>query len=627
MPLLLDFESRSTADLKRIGGRLYWEHGSTEALCCVAFDTDDGALFIWTPGDHEAATQIARRATAKNWAAHNASGFDRFAMARVFGVTRQDYVDTSELARTAGLPGALDALGSRWLDLPKDREASAYAKSLSRLSKAKGSAGRWLYDPDLARLIPYCVSDVEIMAEGWERLEPWLALEPDVVRVDRIVNERGIGFDVQLAPRLLEIDAELCERTLADVARVTGESREAVRAAASSPQQFTQRTGLPDAQKQTIDDALARGRLPPRALAFCRARRALASIARGKLEAGLARVSDDGRLRDSLRYYGAHTGRWSGRGVQLQNLPRPEKEFEDWTDDDICWLADHVLGGGSVDHAKYVDLLLRACLVPHAGHVLIARDFAAIEARALAFLAGDRVALEAFKAGRDLYRVAAMVIFGVTYEAVTKAQRQVGKVAELALGYQGGPGALERMARANGVELPASPSAAQIVESWRKGRPAIKRFWYAVEGAFTCAAQGESVALAGCTFEPWPSANGVAIFLPSGRPIVYNDVELSDEGLTYVGTKGREHIYGGKIVENLVQAYCRDLMADAMVAAESHQILPVALTVHDEVVCDVDERHATEAAAELSRIMQAVPAWARGMPINASGFEARRYRK
>lgn len=635
MPLLLDFESRSDADLKAIGGRKYWEHPSTEALCCVAYDTDDGALLTWTPGDHSVAGEIARRAELHNWGAHNATGFDRFAMRRTFGIDREDWIDTSELARTAGLPGALDALGTRWLGLPKDKVASAYTKSLSRRSKAEATAGQWLKTPDMDRVINYCTSDVQILAEGWEYLEPWLPLEPDVVQVDRAINDRGIGFDCQLAKRLLEIDAELCDRALLEAARLGGGTRAEVEAAASSPKQFTEHTGLPDAQKQTVDEALALESLPPAGLALCRARRALASIARGKLEAGLLRVSDDGRLRDNLRYYGAHTGRWSGRGMQLQNLPRPEKRFESFTHDDIARLADRVLAGETLPDAAHVDLLLRACLVARPGHTLIVRDFSSIEARALAWIAQDPIALLAFAEGRDLYMAAAAAMFGIPYEQVSKALRHVGKVAELALGYQGGVVALERMARGNGLNLyaPGMPAPKQIVEAWRRSRPAVVLFWQAVQAMFYAAVDGEvSRWLPGGSFEPWPAANGVAVILPQGRPVVYNDVALTENpetgrrGLAYQGTRGTEHIYGGKITENLIQGLARDLMANAMVDAERAG-LSVSLTVHDEIVCEVQTRHVAEAIAELDRIMARVPEWARGLPLHASGFEACRYRK
>jgi hypothetical protein len=429
VPVLLDVESRSRADLKRIGGRNYWAHPSTEALCVVLYDTDSDDLSVWLPGDPEPWP-------GRELAAHNARGFDHFAAMRLWG--RPVEIDTSELARRAGLPGALDALGTRWLGLPKDKVASKFTKSLSRPSRAKKTLGQL---PDitaqvLERVVAYCVSDVEIIAHGWEHLEPWLDVEPDVLRAERAVNDRGICFDVQLAKRLLECDARNAAKACEDSAHILGEGWTAERVAevARSPVQFCEYAGAENAQAETIAALIADTDPLGVAHALASARQALASIARGKLEAGLARVSPDGRLRDSHRYYGAHTGRWSGKGMQLQNMPRPVKRFEDWGDDQICALADAVLAGKHHADQEEIDLLLRATLHAKPGHVLVTVDFSGVEARALAWAAGDHDAIGVVLSGRDPYRVAAAQIFGCSYDDIPKSdpRRQAGKVSELA---------------------------------------------------------------------------------------------------------------------------------------------------------------------------------------------------
>jgi DNA polymerase len=327
MPILLDFESRSRADLKTIGGRNYWAHPSTQALCCVLYDTDTGEAGAWTEGDP------CPVSPDDQLAAHNAMGFDRFGAERLGWRSASDptWIDTSELARRAGLPGALDALGARWLGLRKDKEASKFTKGLSRPSRAKKTLGQLpeLTSDGIQRVIGYCASDVEILAHGWPLLSQWLdaGWENDVSRVDRIVNDRGIAFDRQLARRLLEEDARNAEMACEAGARELGAGWTAalVRAAANSPQQFAALARTADATAETIERILHDGgrTYPREAYVLAGVRRAIASIARGKLEAGLARVSPDGRLRDMHRYIGAHTWRWSGRGMQLQNIPRP----------------------------------------------------------------------------------------------------------------------------------------------------------------------------------------------------------------------------------------------------------------------------------------------------------------
>lgn len=644
MTITLDFESRSRFDLKKHGGRLYWEHPSTEALCCVLYDTDTGDVGLWTPGDP------CPVSPDDELGAHNAMGFDRFAAQRLGWRTTKPWVDTSELARRAGLPGALDALGTRWLGIPKDKVASAFTKSLSRPSRAKARRGRLpeLTAEVMTRVISYCASDVEIMAHGWEQLEPYLrqgvfaGWEGEVSRVDRIVNDRGVAFDRDLARRLLELDAAGSERTIVASARVLGWSPEQTRDVVSSPQQFAAHTGLDNARAETIDAVLAQeGFEDERVSALCSARRALATIARGKLEAGLARVSPDGRLRDSHRYYGAHTGRWSGRGMQLQNIPRPANRFGKWGDAEICRYVDGEavpdIDGRPVAQGDPDGIMvaLRACITAAPGNALAVCDFSGVEARALAWCAGDERALEVFRSGKSPYIAAASVIFGRPYESIAKGtdEYDIGKKAELGCGYGMGPTKFEANYRPSRVGV----DAATVVDGWRKLHAPIVAYWKRLDAAFIAAIEGRTTRVAPFDFVPSDDGRDVAIFLPSGRPIIYNAVGVSHDGRWpdgrpkkspyYVGTKsGREHVYGGKIAENVIQAMCRDLMADALVRSEDAGLCPV-LDVHDEIVIEQPERHIAEAYAELHRIMTTLPEWAEGFPVGAAGHHGKRYRK
>jgi len=565
-------------------------------------------------------------------AAHNARGFDGFAAARLGWPDIE--IDTSELARRAGLPGALDALGTRWLGIPKDKVASAFTKSLSRPSRAKARLGQLpeLTPEVLDRVVAYCGSDVEIMAHGWPLLESWQQLEPDVLRVDRAVNDRGIAFDSQLAARLLECDGRLAESALSEAAWDLGMTPDQVEEIARSPLQFTAFTGAPNAQKETVEDLAENEVGEVRAMA--RARQALASIARGKLEAGLARVSPDGRLRDSMRYYGAHTGRWSHRGLQPGNMPRPAGRFDGWGDAEICRLADRVIAGKHWADAEEIDLLLRACFTASPGNELVVCDFSGVEARALAWCANDTAALEVFASGVSPYKVMGATIFGCSPDEISKGEERysIGKIAELACGYGMGPPKFEWTANKAGSDLGAiGVDAAEVVYAWRDLHAPIVRFWRALEYTFRDAVRGEAGSLDCFKLVPSNDGRDVAIFLPSGRPIVYSNTRLgSDEQgrprLAFTGTKGPEHTYGGKLTENAIQALCRDLMADALVRAEDAGLCPV-LHVHDEIVCDVPASAAAEAYEYLHAIMTDLPAWAEGFPIGAAGHTGMRYRK
>ena len=620
--IFLDFESRSRADLKTVGGRRYWEHPSSEALVVVWYDDGTDDVGVWSPGDewphHD-----------KPHAAHNAFGFDRFAAER-YGFRVREWIDTSQLARKAGLPGALDALGIRWCGVPKDKVASRFTKSLSSVRRPPKKHPCYITPPEwraltaaqkrergllpsidqaaMDRVTAYCASDVEIMVDAWDQLVDWLHVDRDVERLDRVINDRGVAFDSDLASTLLEHDEQNKHEAIETAASALGMSFSDTLAAASSPAQFREIVGTPDAQAATIETL-------DHPLAV--ARRATASIVAGKLKAGLARVHDDGRLRDTLRYYGAHTGRWGGRGLQPQNLNRPDKRFEDLDIDAFLRNADGLLNLASLEFA------LRGTLCAPPGKRLVCADFSSVEARATAWAANDFGALEVFASGRDPYKVAAAGVYGVDYADVTKAQRQVGKVAELACGYQGGAGAFAKFAAGYRLDI-SNLDVAAIVRAWRGMHKPTVRLWYACERAFLAAAEGHATWAGPFEYAPSLCGKHVACYLPSGRPIVYNDVDV--ESKSYVGTKGVAHVYGGKLVENAIQGMCRDLLTHAMLGVDAAG-LPIVLHVHDEIVCEVARDEARDAYETLNRIMSVPPSWARDFPLAADGWIGERYRK
>jgi len=669
-PVLLDFESRSRADLKTVGGRRYWEHESSQVLVCCWYDLVDGSEGAWFEGDR---WPHAGRVLA----AHHADGFDRFAAER-HSFRAAEWIDTSALARRAGLPGALDALGVRWLGVPKDSEGSEFTKRLSSVRKPRDvTADDWrklspaekrargvlpAVTPEaLERVIGYCESDVAILAGAWPRLAAWLDVDADALRVDRIVNDRGVPFDRDLARALLRYDAARADRAVADAARALGWTEARVRTVAGSPEQCAAELGTGDARKATLADIDS---------PLVRARQALASIARGKLLAGLARCSEDGRLRDSHRYYGGHTGRWAGRGMQLQNLPRPADAFERWTDDDRCRAADDMTAGRAplAGGGDLVNVLLRATIAAPPGRAFATCDFSGVEARALAWCAGDEDALAVFRSGRDPYRVMASIIFGESYDSIGKGEkRTLGKIAELALGYGQGARKFGDTARTIGrVDLDAlGVDAAGVVEVWRRAHAPIVRFWRACEAGWRAALEGRARRVAGFDFCPGVE-DEVAVFLPSGRPLVYPVPRVAPDGreLSYLGTgddpkalvpmcprhfarvhgvdrkrgtgtcehcgevafEWRTHVYGGKLAENLIQALCRDLLSDALVRVEAAGLGPV-MHVHDEIVCEVRAGEEADAYESLCAAMLDVPSWAKGFPAGAAGWTGRRYRK
>lgn len=687
MTILLDIESRSRADLKKVGGRLYWEHSSSEILCLCWYDTDasgDGVR-VWLPGEPPPPWATG----GPDLVAHNALGFDRFGVARQWGVPIEvvenggRWRDSSVLARRAGLPGKLDALGTLWLDRPKDHEGSKLTRSLSTVRRPTQkwahlapagraiSADEWRtlrpgakrargylapVDIDtLLRVVDYCVSDVEIMVHGWELLEPWITYDAPAFAACCALNDRGVRFDVDLAEALLDADRANQDRVCAEVAATLGDGVTAgdVRTAARSNDQFRELTGAPNAQAATVQ-ALADDRPDTPEGALARARLSLNTIAAGKLRAGLARVGADSRLRDAQRYLGAHTWRWSGQGMQLHNMPRPDDIFEPWSHAQIDALALAVLDGEHAATQAEVDVLLRACICAPEGYELVVADLAGIEQRALAWVAQDHVSLDTIATGRDPYKVAAAAVFGCEYDDVEKPQRPVGKVAELACGYGGGPNALRSMARNLGVDFSASGVDPQrVVEAWRDLHDPVRRLWQDLEDAFKSVARGETSddgicigGPGGDAFRIAPSSTGrdVAVWMPSGRPITYRDVRLQRERNTWGGWReavsyhsptknAREYTYGGKLTENVIQALCRELFADGFARVDTDPraralgLRPV-MTVHDELVSECPTAHAVEGLALQIDLMTARPSWpSDGLPLGADGFHARRYRK
>lgn len=680
--ILFDFESRSECDLELLGGRLYWAHPTTRAVCCWLYEVESATWALWLPGDP------CPFGPDDVIAAHNYDGFDRFGVAAL-GWRALDEgppaIDTSAVARTAGLPGALDELAKRWLGRDKDHAGNAVTRRLSGVkaplrkvekgviddrtgaeqwglsaaevkewlaaAPSRREVSRVLWEvpdrvqalvrnyerewkslgrmPDaidrelLDYVIGYCRKDVEIMVEAWPELSSWLEADlPGVYELDRRVNDRGIQFDRPLATALMREATRIKQEAVEACAAALECTADEARAAASSPKQFCAITGSRDAQRTTvaaIDHPLAR------------LRQALATIAEGKLEAGLARAPD-GRMRDTVRYFGAHTGRWSGRGMQLQNMPRPDKRFEKWGDAEICALADHALAGGALDQQE-IDLLVRACLIARPGHVLLWADYSAVEGRGLAWAAGDEPALKVYRDDLDPYVVSAQYIYqGESYEELKaqKSKRQIGKVCELALGYGGGDGAFANMAQGLGIDVSGIDTQA-VIKAWRAGRRSTVAFWAKLERALVNAITFQRETSVGAfAFVPGPKQS-IAMVLPSGRALVYWGVAIGEgfkgkPSISYEGLTFREHLYGGKIAENAIQAMCRDLLADALVRLEAAG-LPVVLHVHDEPVCEVPLAALDRCRSKIGEIMTTLPAWAAGFPPKANVDHGFRYRK
>jgi len=527
--------------------------------------------------------------------AHNAQ-FERICLSRLKGLPQGEFlppaewIDTQAIAAERGYPQSLKKLAEALGADPKDEAGTRLIRLFSvpqkdgRRITAKDRPAEW------KRFCAYCVQDVETLIDVHERLGDFpTAAEERIFLTDQAINDRGIKLDVQST----ELAQHAAERNhteaMARMSKITGLENP------NSQQQllgWLQNSGLPlpDLTADTVADQLEHGDLTDEQRAVLEDRQLTALAATRKFTAMLNAVCDDGILRGQFKFFGAHTGRWSGRGVQLHNLPRAQAEYPE------AVLLDLSLGLG----ASPQDLkgLVRSLLV---GPFCVA-DYSAIEARVVAWLAGEEWALDAFRAGRDIYVETAERMGGLT--------RAQGKVAVLALGYNGAVASLRNMgAVGTDAELRL------MVKQWRRANPRIVELWDILGDAFRYGGE------AGRLRVETDGADRL-LFLPSGRPIVYHKV-LGGSRLTFASPKGfRADTYGGRLCENATQAVARDLLGEALVRLEDAGLAVVG-HVHDEVLVEAGE----DDLETVERIMCAPTSWSGDLPIACAGFYTYRYKK
>lgn len=555
-----------------------------------------------------------------------------------------------------GYPAGLAKLGEA-LGLPEDKKKMGVGKALIRYfcvpctpTKSNGNRTRNLpkHDSDRWNLFKeYCRQDVVTEMEDYKRLRAFPV--PDEVQTDWVldyeINSRGIAIDTDLVNGALAIDAEHKEELTARAVEITGLANPNSRTQLLAWLNENTTLDLPDLTKATVtanlnvDDAVAAEILG--------LRRELSKSSVSKYKAMATAVCSDNRVRGLLQYYGAsRTGRWAGRLVQVQNLPRNYIENLD-TARDLVKKHNRqglmLLYGGDV--ADTLSQLIRTAFIAPDGNILAVDDFSAIEARVLSWLAGEQWRMDVFAGHGKIYEAAASMMFGVPIDKISKgnpeyALRQKGKIAELALGYQGGPGALISMgALKMGLTEDELPD---IVNRWRQANKRICDFWYSVDQAALSvmrtaqpAGVGHGIILA----REMDVINGLdflTVLLPSGRKLYYPAPYLAENKFgkqaihyrTQVGNKWcNTSTYGGKLVENITQAIARDCLALAIRRLADAGYKPL-MHIHDEVVCEVPagKMHPDEEKYMTDVMCQPI-SWAPGLILNAAGFTSKYYMK
>lgn len=557
----------------------------------------------------------------------------------------------------AGYTAGLDATG-RALGLPEDKRKLNTGKALIRYfcvpcapSKANGGRTRNYphHAPERWELFKeYNRQDVTTEMEIERRLS---AIEiPDFVQkeweTDLIINSRGVAVDMGMVEGALELGATVRNTLTTEAVKISGLSNPNSVAQLSAWLEKETDEEITDLRKDTVAKMLARDDNSPEVQRMLEIRQDLGKTSTKKYDAIEQAVCQDGRVRGLLQFYGANrTGRWAGRLVQVQNLPRTYTEPLE--------LARDLVKGRKLDALKCIygsvpdtlSQLIRTAFIAAPGNVLIDADFSAIEARVISWLAGEEWRLEVFRTHGKIYEASASQMFGVPIDLIKKgnpeyALRQKGKVAELALGYQGSTGALINMGALDmGIPEEDLPD---IVSRWRDANKRIRDLWYKVDAAAVqVITQGGSVGVSSLILaHEWDATQGtdyMTITLPSGRKLFYNAPQIGINrwgrpSITYMGVNdknkwGRIETYGGKLVENCVQAIARDCLAQAIEHLEAAG-LPVVFHIHDEVVIDIRPFADNDAMlAKTVEIMSRPVPWAPGLPLGADGWVGKFFKK
>ncbi len=599
--------------------------------------------------------------------AYNAA-FEWFALSKYLGWLPPDqWRDTMLHALYCGYPASLDAAG-RAMGLPEDKKKLTTGKALIRYfcvpckpSNANGNRTRNLpkHDPAKWKLFKeYNGQDVVTEMEIDRRLSafPVPAFVQKQWETDLTMNARGVAADMEMVSGALVIGATVKSQLMAEARQLSGlDNPNSIKQlarwlteAADSDAEITSVT------KETVATMLKQPQ-PANVQRMLEIRQELGKTSTKKYDALETCVADDGRVRGLLQFYGANrTGRWAGRLVQVQNLPRtythplpPARQLV--KDRNIDGLR---LMYGSINDT--LSQLIRTAFVATPGNVLIDADFSAIEARVISWLAGQEWRLEVFRTHGKIYEASASQMFHVPIEKIKKgnpeyALRQRGKVAELALGYQGGVSAMRRMDTGHNLDDLSDDEVKGIVDRWRETNSMIRDLWNIVDSAaVTVITNGgaqtirsettDAVVTLACELDVITGTRYMTILLPSGRKLYYPSPEIGvnrwgNPSVSYMGqnqtTKRWERVetYGGKLVENIVQAIARDCLAIAIENLEA-QGLHVVFHIHDEVVIDTPAWADEDTMLDtVTKIMTKPIPWAQMLPLNADGWVDKYFKK
>jgi len=633
--LHLDFETFSTADLKKVGTENYVREPEF-AVTAIAWAFDEGPVqsTVWPTVflPFPVRAHIEGGGTVRAWNA----AFERTVLRYAYSldVTPEQMDCVMQRALAFGLPASLQDAGDA-LKLGVVKDATA-RRLMLQMGKPKPDGNFWHLDQSpaaqnkLADLAAYCMRDVEAERAIDKVIPPLDPREKALSVVDAKINDAGVLVDLQAVGALARASAHELALLNLECSQLTGGAVTSPGTQGSRLLAWLANTGthLPDLTKETVAAALAAGSLKAATAARVLEIRQLAAKASvSKLASMAAQASvHDGRARQQLQFYGAgRTGRWAGRGIQIQNLPRPAPGLDPAAVIRVAQAAPDAVGMAWANPMKAISGSLRGCLAARPGMRLVSIDLSQIEARVLAWLAGQADVLDTFRRGDDVYTMQAA--------KVGSKDRQLGKVLTLACGYGMGWAKFQETAEAlYGVKLSAAHALAALT-AWRANNPRITAYWKALQHAVEAAVLNPGKIMYDTHGVAVRQLRGYLLLKkPNGVKLAYQNMRLGQNGLEFDGvdaiTKqwGTQRTYGGKLVENLTQSVARDIMAEALLASEAAGLRPI-MTVHDEIVWEVPAVVVERKAALLKILVETVPAWAKGLPLASEVKISRRYGK
>lgn len=651
--LSIDVETYCDLDIKEVGAYRYCTHPSFEILLfAYAFD-DEAVEIIDFMNDEVLPFDVVGALDDKDIlkTAFNAN-FERNAISNDMyypdGMPPEQWECTMIKALTMGLPGSLDMVGKA-LHLPEDKQKMKEGKSLIQYfckpckpTKANGGRTRNLpvHDPEKwEKFKEYCKQDVEVERNIRKKLSKYQTIDDEkkLWNLDQRINDRGINLDMDLILNAIKCDEQFKERCMNEARELTGLDNP------NSPTQLKKWLGdkvgyavgsiNKDVMPTLIQDAEAQGNTEVKRM--LELRQLMGKTSTKKYQTMVNARCEDGRVRGLLQFYGANrTGRWAGRLVQVQNLPQNHLE-------DLDEARNFIIEGRFEDAEFLFDSisdtlsqLIRTAFIPTEGNRFIVADFSAIEARVIAWLAGEKWRLDVFKNGGDIYCASASKMFKVQVEkhGVNGHLRQKGKIAELALGYGGSVGAIKAFDKAGSIP---DDELQPLVKDWRAASPNITKFWWDVDRAAKKAIREKTTVSIqygikfiydpGVLFIQLPSGRRLSYIRPKIEPGPYESDVITYEGMEQTTKQWvRLDTYGPKLVENIVQAVARDCLGITMKRVEEKGY-EVVMHVHDELIMDVPIGQGS--LGEVNAIFGETIPWAPGLPLSADGYECSYYMK